>query len=109
PANGASDGRCRGISIVVFPEPQPEGAYRVEFWPHEPQAALGLDGQPRRVPRPAAVRVEGGRVTEYRPPEKPLPHLGQSDYEQKALEAVAQLAATNSEMSYESKARTPSP
>jgi len=45
-----------------------------------------------QVPRPAQVLVKDGQVIEYRPPEKAVPHLTQSDYEKKALEVVQQTA-----------------
>jgi hypothetical protein len=86
PGSAETDERWRGIEIVVFPEPTPEDAYFVEFWPHELQAMLGPGGQARRVPRPAGVRVEGGRITWYRSPEKPLPNLKQDDYTSRGQE-----------------------
>jgi hypothetical protein len=86
------DPRWRGVSIMVFSEGPREDAYRVEFWPREPAAMIVSGGPPKKVPRPAGVRVESGRVTEFRPPEKPLPDLTQEDYERKALEAVTQVA-----------------
>ncbi len=85
------DDPWRGTSIMVFEEPAGE-AYRVEFWPRELQVALPPGGWPRKVTRPAVVRVEGSRVTEYSPPEKAVPPLTQGDYERKALAAVEQLA-----------------
>jgi|SRR5262249_29835526 hypothetical protein len=87
--SAGADDRWRGVAIWVYPESPPSEGFFVEFCPRELQAALGPDGQARRVPRPAGVRVRGGQVLEYRPPEKPLPHLTQNDYEQKALESVA--------------------
>jgi hypothetical protein len=93
PPGGVADERWRGIEVKVFKEAGPDDGYYVEFWPHEPQA-LRLPGTPpRRVPRPAGVRVKDGAVVDYRPPEKPLSHLSQRDYEQKAVEAVEQVAA----------------
>jgi hypothetical protein len=86
------DERWRGVSVMVFEEPHQKDAFLVEFWPHELQAPVGAGGDFRRVPRPAAVRIEGGRAVEYRPPERPLPQLSQGDYEKKALEAVEQVA-----------------
>jgi hypothetical protein len=93
PPSEVGDERWRGIMIPIWPEPEPENAYYVEFWPKEMAAMVDQGGLPKRVPRPAGVRVQGGHVTEYRPPEKPLAHLGREDYERKALEAVDQVAA----------------
>jgi hypothetical protein len=93
-ADTGPDARWYGISVMVFPEGNGADAYRVEFWPRQVRAALRPGGQPSRVPRPASVRVVGGQVADYRSPEQPLPHVSQSDYEQKALEAVTQLAGT---------------
>jgi hypothetical protein len=93
PPYGTDAARWRGIAIRVWPEADGADAYRVEFWPKELMAERNWGGQPRRVPRPAAVRVVGGKVAEYRAPEKPLRDLTQADYEEKALEAVKDLAA----------------
>ncbi len=95
PPYKAEEERWRGISVLVFPEQQPQGAYYVEFWPRVPMAMVWPGGPPKRVPRPAGVRVEGEKVIEgsFRPPEKSWPHLSQRDYEQKAVEAVRQVAA----------------
>ncbi|MHB1422187.1 MAG: hypothetical protein ACYC3I_03105 [Gemmataceae bacterium] len=84
--------KWRGISVMVFPETENPDTYCVEFWPRQLQAAIEPGGQPQRVPSPARVWVEGERITRYRPPEKPLPHLAQADYEEKAVEAVRQVA-----------------
>jgi hypothetical protein len=85
---GPKDERWRGIDVKVMNDAQEEDAFRVEFWPRELQAPRGPGGEFHRVPRSAAVRVKGDHVIDFRPPEKPLPHLTQKDYEEKALEAV---------------------
>ena len=85
------DERWRGIMIRVWLEPQAEDSYYVEFWPKEIAAVVDQGGLPKRVPRPAGVRVKDGQVTDFRPPEKPFPHLQQDDYNRKALEAVEQV------------------
>ncbi len=92
PLYGTDAEKWRGISVEVWPELRPEGAYRVEFWPHEPARMVPWPGGPKRIPRPAGVLVKDGQVIEYRPPENPIPHLTQSDYEKKALEAVEHVA-----------------
>jgi hypothetical protein len=89
---GAEAKKWRGISVNVWPEPGPEGAYRVEFWPREPAARSASGGEARRVPRPASVLVKEGRVCDYWPPEKGLPHLTEQDFKQKAVEAVQEVA-----------------
>jgi hypothetical protein len=93
PPDGVDAEKWRGISVEVWPELRPEGAYRVEFWPNEPAHMVPWPGGPKRIPRPVGVLVKDGQVIEYRPPEKPILHLSQSDYEKKALEAVEQVAA----------------
>jgi hypothetical protein len=93
PPYGADAEKWRGISVEVWPELRPEGAYRVEFWPNEPASMVPWPGEPKRIPRPAGVLVKDGQILEYRPPEKALPHLSQRDYEKKALEAVEQVVA----------------
>jgi hypothetical protein len=91
PAPVRPEEKWRAISVMVFPETERPDTYCVEFWPRELQAALEPGGQPQRVPSPARVWVEGERITGYRPPEKPLPHLEQADYVEKAVEAVRQV------------------
>jgi hypothetical protein len=86
------DERWRGIFVGVYPTSEPDGGYCVEFWPTELAGIIDPSGLPRRVRRPAGVRVNGGHVTEYRPPEEPQAQLKREDYEQKALEAVEQVA-----------------
>jgi hypothetical protein len=90
-----SDERWRTIQVRVYSELEPEHAYFVEFWPKEMAAMVDPGGLPKRVPRPAGVRVKDGHVIDYRPPEKPLAQLGREDYERKALEAIEQVAAKN--------------
>jgi hypothetical protein len=92
PAPVRPEEKWRVVSIMVYPEGGGPEAYCVEFWPREPAAIVAPGGQPQRVPRPARVWVEGERVARYSPPEKPLPHLEQADYEGKAIEAVRQEA-----------------
>ncbi|HTU91901.1 MAG TPA: hypothetical protein VMF69_17600 [Gemmataceae bacterium] len=84
--------KWRAISVMVFPEVERADTYCVEFWPRQLQAAMEPGGQPQRVPSPARVWVEGERISAYRPPEKPLPHFEQADYEEKAVQAVRQVA-----------------
>ncbi len=94
PPHGAEAEKWRGVEVKWWPEP--DGAYHVEFWPREAAQMVRPGGEPKRIPRPAAVRVEDGKVIEYRPPEKDLPHLTKDDYEKKALEAVEQMAGNGS-------------
>jgi hypothetical protein len=88
-----ADEPWRTILVRVYPEPEPEAAYYVEFWPKEMAAMVDPSGLPKRVLRPAGVRVKDGHVTDYRPPEKPMAQLGREDYERKALEAIEQVVA----------------
>ena len=88
------DERWRGLSIVVYPDPSPSSAFHVEFWPRELQFERGPEGEPRRVPRPASVRVEGGQVKEFSPPERPYALLLREDYVSKELEAVEKQGMT---------------
>ena len=46
------------------------------------------------MPRPASVRVEGGQVKEFSPPERPYALLLREDYVSKALEAVEKQGMT---------------
>lgn len=93
PPYGPNAEKWRGISIRLWPEPEPEGAYRIEFWPRELARLTPGPGKAKRIPRPAVVLVQDGRIREYRPPENPMPHLTQRDYEEKALEAIEQEVA----------------
>jgi hypothetical protein len=88
---GADAEKWRGISVGWWPDSSGDGAYWVEFR-YEPLVMTPWPAGPKRMLRPAQVLVKGGKVIEYRPPEKALPHLTQSDYEKKALEVVEQMA-----------------
>jgi hypothetical protein len=91
PLYGVEAGKWRGVRIWMWREPEADQIYCVEFWPRETNQMTAPGGQPKRVPRPAGVRVKDRQILEYRPPENATPHLSQSDYEKKALEAVEQL------------------
>ena len=85
----AAGGFARRVLLrVVEGERVEPGDVLIDDEAVELQFERGPEGEPRRVPRPASVRVDGGQVKEFSPPERPYALLSREDYVSKALDAV---------------------
>lgn len=88
----------RAIDVKVSPDPMHPQRFLVEFAPRGITDGPGPGGDPLVVPKNMVVTVQderGLKVIAFSHTSSPILHLGQADYEQKAIQAVTEYRLAN--------------